>query len=298
MPFSPAILPPFATSSLRAAGGGCSLLRNMKFTSMALLALCLCLSASGAGTFTGKVTGVTDGDTITVVTSDKRQYKVRLEGIDSPEAKQPSGDKAKQALSTKVLNKQVTVTWTKLDEYQRLLAYIYLGSQSVNTEMVAEGWAWHYAQYSSNQQMAAAQVAARAARKGLWAAKNPVAPWLWRKRPKPSPKKGKGSVLRILSLLPNPAGKDAGKEQVTLVNTSKKAVSLRGWLLRDKAKNVYGLSGSIAANGRKVVTMKNNSMPLDNDGDTVTLVQGKTTRHTVSYNKKQAGNGAVVKTSK
>jgi micrococcal nuclease len=293
--FSPCNLPPFATSSLHASGGGCSILRYMKLTSMAL---CLCLPASGAGTFTGKVTGVTDGDTITVVTSDKRQYKVRLEGIDSPEVKQPSGDKAKQALSAKVLNKQVTVTWTKLDEYQRLLAYIYLGSQSVNTEMVAEGWAWHYAQYSSNQQLAAAQAAARATRKGLWAAKNPVAPWLWRKRPRPSPKKGKGSVLRILSLLPNPAGKDAGKEQVTLVNTSKKAVSLRGWSLRDKAKNVYGLSGSVAANGRKVVTMKNNSMPLDNDGDTVTLVQGKTTRHTVSYNKKQAGNGAVVKTSK
>ena len=30
---------------------------------------------------------------------------------------------------------------------------------------------------------------------------------------------------------------------VTLVNISKQAVSLRGWSLRDKAKNVYGLSG-------------------------------------------------------
>ena len=105
-------------------------------------------------------------------------------------------------------------------------------------------------------------------------------------------------MLRILSLLPNPKGKDAGNEQVTLVNTSKKAVSLRGWSLRDKAKNVYGLSGSIAANGRRVITMKSNSMPLNNDGDTVMLVQGNTSRHTVSYTKKQAGNGAVVKAGK
>jgi len=269
----------------------------MKPTLIALL-MCLCLSASGAGTFTGKVTSVADGDTMTVVTSDKKQFKIRLEGIDSPEDKQAFGDKAKQALSAKVLNKQVTVTWTKLDQYQRLLAHIYLGSQWVNQAMVTEGWAWHYTQYSSNQQLAAAQAAARTARRGLWAAKNPVAPWVWRKRPKTSTKKEKGGVLRILSLLPNPKGKDAGKEQVTLVNASKKAVPLRGWSLRDKAKNVFGLSGSIAANGRRVITMKNNSMPLDNDGDTIRLVQGNTTRHTVSYNKKQAGNGAVVKVGK
>ena len=154
-------------------------------------------------------------------------------------------------------------------------------------------------QYGNNQELAAAQVAARAARKGLWAAKNPVAPWIWRVRPNiPSTKKGKAGVLRILSLLPNPKGKDAGKEQVILVNTSEKAVSLRGWSLRDKAKNVYGLSGSLAANGRRVITMRNNGMPLDNDGDTIVLVHSSAVRHTVSYNKKQADNGAVVKVGK
>ena len=147
----------------------------MKPTFIALL-MCLCLSASGAGTFVGKVTSVFDGDTITVVTSGKKQYKIRLEGIDTPEGEQPFGDKATKALSAKVLNKQVTVTWTKLDQYQRLLANITVGSQWVNQAMIAEGWAWHYVQYSNNQQMAAAQVAARSARKGLWAAKNPIAP--------------------------------------------------------------------------------------------------------------------------
>jgi len=101
--------------------------------------------------------------------------------------------------------------------------------------------------------------------------------------------------LRILSLLPNPKGKDAGNEQVTLVNVTNKPVSLRGWSLRDKAQHGYGLSGTIPANGRLVITMKSNSMPLNNDGDTIVLVQGNTSRHTVSYTKKQAGNGAVVK---
>ena len=146
----------------------------MKPTFIALLALCL--SASGAGTFVGKVTSVTDGDTITVVTSDKKQFKIRLEGIDTPEGEQLFGDKATKALSAKVLDKQVTVTWSKPDFYGRLLANITVGSQWVNKEMVAEGWAWHYVQYSNNQQLAAAQAAARAARKGLWATKNPIAP--------------------------------------------------------------------------------------------------------------------------
>ena len=270
----------------------------MRTALIALLALCLCLPAFGAGTFTGKVTRVKDGDTIIVVTPDNKKHDIRLEGIDTPENEQPFGDKATKALTAKVLDKQVTVAWSKLDLYGRLLAHINVGPQWVNKDMVTEGWAWHYVQYSNNQQLAAAQVAARATRKGLWAAKNPIAPWVWRKRPKPSTKKGKPGVLRILSLLPNPRGKDAGNEQVTLVNTSKKAVSLRGWSLRDKAKNVYGLSGSIAANGRRVITMKNNSMPLNNDGDTVMLVQGNTARHTVSYKKQQAGNGAVVKIGK
>ena len=33
------------------------------------------------------------------------------------------------------------------------------------------------------------------------------------------------------------------------------------------------------------------------DGDTITLLQGRTIRHTFTYNKKQSENGAVVKAS-
>ena len=123
-----------------------------------------------------------------------------------------------------------------------------------------------------------------------------MAPWEWRKRTYTG--KVVAGTIRIVALLPNPKGKDAGNEQVTLVNTSKVAVALGGWFLQDKAKNVYGLAGTVAANGRRVITMKSNSMPLNNDGDTILLVQGKTVRQTVSYKKQQAGNGAVVKVGK
>jgi hypothetical protein len=101
-----------------------------------------------------------------------------------------------------------------------------------------------------------------------------------------------------VALLPNPRGKDAGNEQVTLVNTSKEAVALGGWFLQDKANNVYGLAGTVAANGQLVITMRSNSMPLNNDGDTITLLEGKTVRQIVSYRKQQAGDGKVVKAGK
>lgn len=51
---------------------------------------------------TGKVVGVSDGDTLTVfVQRDQslEQIKVRVSGIDAPEKAQPFGNRAKQGLS-------------------------------------------------------------------------------------------------------------------------------------------------------------------------------------------------------
>lgn len=46
----------------------------------------------------GHVVGVHDGDTITVLTADKRSLRTRLVEIDAPESDQPYGMRAKQAL--------------------------------------------------------------------------------------------------------------------------------------------------------------------------------------------------------
>jgi endonuclease YncB( thermonuclease family) len=61
---------------------------NNKATIRALLILfALYLSAAAQPqTFTGKVVGVRDGDTITVLDDQKRQRKIRLDGIDAPES--------------------------------------------------------------------------------------------------------------------------------------------------------------------------------------------------------------------
>ena len=49
-------------------------------------------------TITGRVVGVADGDTITVLDTDKVQHKIRLAGIDAPEKKQAFGNRSKESL--------------------------------------------------------------------------------------------------------------------------------------------------------------------------------------------------------
>jgi endonuclease YncB( thermonuclease family) len=106
-----------------------------------LLTLLLAFTAS-AFEFTGKVVGVADGDTITVLAEGNKQHKVRLQHIDCPETRQPFGSKAKQFLSQKVFSKSVTVKWDEMDRYKRILGNVYLGEEWVNLELVKVGLAW------------------------------------------------------------------------------------------------------------------------------------------------------------
>ncbi len=149
-----------------------------------ILLLLLATLTAQAATFTGKVVGVSDGDTITVLAAGNKQFKIRLLAIDTPESGQAYGDKAKQALSKKVFGQFVQVHWEKQDMYKRVLGNITIGKRWINYEMVAEGWAWHYKQYDKDKRFADAEVKAKAARKGLWAGPDPVAPWDWRREKK------------------------------------------------------------------------------------------------------------------
>ena len=80
-------------------------MRGMSFHVVAAAVLCL-----GAGPkHTWRAVGVTDGDSITCLTSDKQQVKVRLNAIDAPERGQPYANRAKQALSDMVFGKDVEV---------------------------------------------------------------------------------------------------------------------------------------------------------------------------------------------
>lgn len=102
--------------------------------------------------------------------------------------------------------------------------------------------------------------------------------------------------IRIVSMLPNPEGQDAGKEEVTIGNFTASVVNLPGFKLVDKAGNEFGLSGTIPANGKLTIVMSSNSMPLNNaSGDEVRLLDaGGNELHKVSYTGAQAKSGKTV----
>jgi len=90
--------------------------------------------------------------------------------------------------------------------------------------------------------------------------------------------------LRIVALLPNPAGADAGREEVSIANGTGTSVDLAGYKLRDKAGNEFILAGVVPSNSKLTVIMQSNSMPLNNDGDEITLFNPQgIQKHKVSY---------------
>ena len=60
----------------------------------ALTLFALGVSTFAYADFSGKVVGIADGDTITVL-RDKTPVKIRLADIDAPESAQPFGNRAK-----------------------------------------------------------------------------------------------------------------------------------------------------------------------------------------------------------
>lgn len=140
-----------------------------------------------ASAIVGQVVGVTDGDTVTVLDANNEQHKIRIEGIDAPESRQAYGTRAKQALSDKVFGKRIHVVWKERDRYKRILGWVYVGDRLINKELLQEGWAWHYKQYSKDPDLANAEETARNSGKGLWADPHPIAPWEFRRNPAASP---------------------------------------------------------------------------------------------------------------
>ncbi len=153
-----------------------------------LLTALLCLSATAqTQTITGKVVGVSDGDTITVLDDQQRQHKIRLDGIDAPESNQDFGSRSKQSLSDLVFGKTVTVTSRKKDRYGRALGNVTLDGKNINQEQINSGMAWFYRQYELELPANVAAVykltemLARQKKHGLWADASPVPPWDFRR---------------------------------------------------------------------------------------------------------------------
>jgi micrococcal nuclease len=153
----------------------------MKSLATLLLVLSATTALAQEKTSSLKVVSVHDGDTITCLTEDKRQLKVRLDAIDAPELGQPFGQASKKALSDMVFGKTVTVIEKKKDRWGRTVAHVLVDGKDTNLMMLEQGMAWHYTEYSNNKRLQKAEDDARSVRNGLWADRDPVPPWDWRK---------------------------------------------------------------------------------------------------------------------
>lgn len=139
------------------------------------------LTESKSEELTGKVISVSDGDTITIF-KDNTQYKIRLNGIDCPEKSQAYGAKAKEFTSELCYGKTVTAIIKEKDRYSRYVAEIILeNGDSLNQELVKNGLAWHYKQYSNDSVLSELEKAAKSQKIGLWAEENPLPPWEYRR---------------------------------------------------------------------------------------------------------------------
>ena len=128
----------------------------------------------------GRVVGVHDGDTITLLIKGNRQIKVRLAQIDAPETTQAFGQRSQQSLSEMVFNKTITVKKETTDKYGRTVGTLFVEGVDANKEQVKLGMAWVYRKYLHDQSLIPLEETARQSKVGLWADANPMAPWDYR----------------------------------------------------------------------------------------------------------------------
>ncbi len=122
-----------------------------------------------AAEYSGKVVGVSDGDTLTLLVPDGasfKQVRVRLGEIDTPESRQPYGERAKQALSDLAFGQQARVVVQDTDRFGRTVGRVYVGGVDVNAEMVRQGAAWVYRQYLKDQSLLMLEAEAKADQAG------------------------------------------------------------------------------------------------------------------------------------
>jgi len=98
----------------------------MRGIALALNLLLAFPSLAIAGVFEGTVVKIADGDTITVLDSDKVQHRVRIAGIDAPEKGQSFGNASRKRMSELVARKEVRVEFNKHDRYGRIVGKVFV----------------------------------------------------------------------------------------------------------------------------------------------------------------------------
>lgn len=149
------------------------------FLALALLVVPGAACAGEEQQFSARVLAVEDGDTVRV-RRGQGDVRIRIFGIDAPEATQPFGPEARDAARQLLLNRTVEVALKDVDQYGRLVATLRVDGRDIGAELIASGAAWNYAQFSQDDRFASLESDARDAKRGLWALPDPTPPWIFR----------------------------------------------------------------------------------------------------------------------
>jgi micrococcal nuclease len=236
------------------------------------------------------ITSIIDGDTIEVVLTGGAGETVRLIGINTPESGECWSEEASLVLAvlTPIGNDiGMTADTSDRDQFGRLLRYLWVGTMSVNQEMVQRGAAISR-RYPPDTALAGrletAQVTARTKGLGLWApdACGPAS----------------DSDLEVVELVADAPGDDSQNlngELVKVRNVGDNIADLTGWGIKDESSShrfVFPVGFSLAAG--EVVTIYSgcgedystelywcatNSAIWNNDGDTAFLTDPSGNTH-------------------
>ena len=148
----------------------------------AILLLVPLATAAQPRRYPAVVTHVSDGDTVWVRPARGGPPVVlRLQGVDAPEICQRFGAQSREALERFVLRRTVVVEEHGRDGYDRMLARLERRGQDVNAWLVSQGLAWSPRYRQQPGPYDALQAQAREARRGLWAAAQPLEPRAFRR---------------------------------------------------------------------------------------------------------------------
>lgn len=140
--------------------------------------LAAALPVAAAQSYVGKVTDVSDGDTL-VIGNGGQVKVVQLSGIDAPELTQEYGVAARDFVKQITKGKKVTVEIVESKSKQSLVAQVKVDGKDLAAALVEAGLAW--SSEGSAADLQNAQQKAKSGGQGLWASANPTPPWEYRK---------------------------------------------------------------------------------------------------------------------
>lgn len=148
-----------------------------------LLVLLLLLLPKPLLAWPATVLNVYDGDTVTVAPlgDEANPLFVRLYGVDAPDLKQSGGAAARAWLAKQLPEKSsVEIIPMGFDAYGRVYALLGTNGKVVNRLLLEQGHAWVWERACRAmvcRSWKSVEHTARDEGRGLWATKNPLAPW-------------------------------------------------------------------------------------------------------------------------